>query len=180
MKLDRQIESYVRQVAAHLNCDFSKRRRVLEEVEGHLRDASSQYVEAGLDPDTAVRRAIDDFGPAEVVAADLSSYRDRDDPAWSVRDCGWKRWLPIVAPMLLTGLHLVYALYALTWIPSMTLGQRAVLTNTVRAVAIYGVFTLAGWHMLRRNRRTGGSDWPAWVVSLAALAVFLFEVFRIP
>lgn len=44
------------------------RRSLVHEVGDHLEDASSAYVDAGLDEGSAVRRAVEDFGTVDEVA----------------------------------------------------------------------------------------------------------------
>lgn len=43
------------------------RRRLAEEMRGHLEDAAERYAARGLSPREAQQRAIEDFGPPEVV-----------------------------------------------------------------------------------------------------------------
>jgi hypothetical protein len=48
------------------------RRSMLREVRDGLEDAAEAYRAAGLDPDSAVRRAVADFGEVEDVAAEFT------------------------------------------------------------------------------------------------------------
>lgn len=43
------------------------RRRIAEEIHGHLEDAAERYLEHGFDAEAAQHKAIEDFGPPHVV-----------------------------------------------------------------------------------------------------------------
>jgi HAAS len=64
----RMIDAYLDQLLLELRGRTRDVRRVLSEVEEHLRDATAAGVEAGLEPAEAERRAIEEFGSPKVVA----------------------------------------------------------------------------------------------------------------
>ncbi|MDQ3985518.1 MAG: permease prefix domain 1-containing protein [Actinomycetota bacterium] len=61
------ISAYVAQLEPDLLGRARTRRRIAEEVRGHLEDAVALYEEGGLSPAQAQRRAIENFGPPQVV-----------------------------------------------------------------------------------------------------------------
>jgi hypothetical protein len=64
------IEAYLRELGGRL--PLLRRRRFLAEAEAHLRDAAGRHEREGLPPADAERRAVEEFGPADVVAARLA------------------------------------------------------------------------------------------------------------
>lgn len=61
------LRAYVAQLQPDLLGSARMRRRIAEEIQGHLEDAAEHYIEGGLDPAAAQLRAIEDFGPPHVV-----------------------------------------------------------------------------------------------------------------
>lgn len=61
------LSAYVAQLQPDLLGRARTRRRIAEEMQGHLEDAAEHYVERGLDAEAAQLKAIEDFGPPHVV-----------------------------------------------------------------------------------------------------------------
>lgn len=74
-----------------------RRRRILAEVEDHLRQAVEDGVTAGLDRHTAAGAAIDRFGPPGAVAGRAVGRH------WAVRAESWRRSHPGRATALFAG-----------------------------------------------------------------------------
>jgi hypothetical protein len=66
------IESYLDDLADRLRLQGRHLRHVLAEVDDHLAAARAASLAAGLDEDAAARRAVEQFGPADLVARRLS------------------------------------------------------------------------------------------------------------
>jgi hypothetical protein len=66
------IESYLDDLADRLRLQGRHLRHVLAEVDDHLAAARAAAIEEGLDDDAAARRAVAEFGPADLVARRLS------------------------------------------------------------------------------------------------------------
>ena len=65
---DGPLGTYVKEMMPDLYGAFWMRRRVAEEVTGHLRDAVERLQARGLSQKAAEAKAISDFGPPNVVA----------------------------------------------------------------------------------------------------------------
>ncbi|MDQ3915318.1 MAG: permease prefix domain 1-containing protein [Actinomycetota bacterium] len=59
--------SYVAQLQPDLVGRARTRRRIAEEVRGHLEEKAERYLSNGMDAEAAQRAAIEDFGPPQVV-----------------------------------------------------------------------------------------------------------------
>jgi hypothetical protein len=66
------IESYLDDLADRLRLQGRHLRHVLAEVDDHLTAARAASLAEGLDEDAAARRAVEQFGPADLVARRLS------------------------------------------------------------------------------------------------------------
>jgi hypothetical protein len=66
------IESYLDDLADRLRLQGRHLRHVLAEVDDHLAAARAAALAEGLDEDAAARRAVAEFGPADLVARRLS------------------------------------------------------------------------------------------------------------
>lgn len=66
------IEDYLDDLADRLRLRGRHLRHVLAEVDDHLTAARAAAMRDGLDEDAAARRAVEDFGPADLVARRLS------------------------------------------------------------------------------------------------------------
>lgn len=73
MTEQERIDSYLDDLARALQIDRARARRVLAETEDHLREATHDICETGVEEDEAARLAIEHFGTAEVVAARFST-----------------------------------------------------------------------------------------------------------
>jgi HAAS len=68
MNGNSMIDQYLQEFARTLRLRSRLSRRVLDEVNDHLREAVKNLVDSGVDPETAARMAIERFGsPAQVV-----------------------------------------------------------------------------------------------------------------
>lgn len=63
------VRAYVAQLQPDLYGRARARRRIAEEIQGHLEDAVDRHVERGMDVAAAQRKAIEDFGERWVVVA---------------------------------------------------------------------------------------------------------------
>lgn len=61
------LRAYVAQLQPDLLGRAHTRRRIAEEIHGHLEDAAERYLEHGYDAEAAQHKAIEDFGPPHVV-----------------------------------------------------------------------------------------------------------------
>ena len=68
---NNELRTYLDQVDQLLDAPAPDRRRLLEEVEGHLCDAIDHRVANGMDSTAATRAAIEEFGPPSEVAVGL-------------------------------------------------------------------------------------------------------------
>ena len=100
------IDGYLEDIDAHLRTDRARRRRFLDEIDGHLRDAVDAHVARGIPPQQAVQLAIDELGPPQEVAQQLAPT---PPPARALR--GWRRWAPLVLPSV----ALAVAVFATAW-----------------------------------------------------------------
>lgn len=66
------IEAYLDDLADRLRLRGRQLRHVLAEVDDHLAAARAAAVRDGLDDEAAARRAVGEFGPADLVASRLS------------------------------------------------------------------------------------------------------------
>lgn len=152
---DRQtmIDRYLDEVDGSLRVGPAHRRRVLDEIEGHLHDAVEAHRAEGLQPQAAMRRAIEELGPPEDVAMQFSPT---PAPARSVR--GWRRWTPMALPaaVLAAGVTLnAWNLYMLRY--GLTRGVQEALRLSVLYTSVVGALTTATFLAIRN----GDSD-PAW------------------
>lgn len=63
------IQEYVAELARLLGVEARPRHPILDEVRDHLEAATAGYRRVGLSEEQALRRALSDFGPPDVVAA---------------------------------------------------------------------------------------------------------------
>jgi hypothetical protein len=73
MSEQERIDSYLDDLARALKIDRARARRVLAETEDHLREATHDIRETGVDEDEAARLAIERFGTATAVANRFST-----------------------------------------------------------------------------------------------------------
>ena len=71
MSDDERIEAYLDELLLEFRGTPREARRALREVEEHLRDAAAEEIAAGAGEDEAARAAIERFGPARAIAAEL-------------------------------------------------------------------------------------------------------------
>lgn len=67
------IDAYLRELARRL--PRLERRRFLAEAGAHLRQRADELVASGVGAEEAEQRAVDDFGPAELVASRMAAER---------------------------------------------------------------------------------------------------------
>jgi hypothetical protein len=163
---NNELRTYLDHVDQLLDAPAPDRRRLLEEIEGHLCDAIDHRVANGMDSTAATRAAIEEFGPPSEVAVGLC-----DTPEETAT--GWTHWLPIALPFLLTAIAVIGAAYYATKLPdsSMT-SARATLRTYLQSTVVFGGITTAGWFWLRHHRRPRTVS-PAWLATVAALAVLV-------
>ena len=147
------IDRYLEDVDSYLHVDRAHRQRVLAEIEGHLHDAVEAHITDGVQPQDAMRRAIEELGPPQDVAMQFSPT---PVPARSVR--GWRRWTPIVLPaaVLAAGVaQIVWSLYMLRY--GLTRGVQLALRLSVLYAVVVGALAAATYVAIRNGDRD-----PAW------------------
>lgn len=73
MSCEDPIAVYMRELKRHLRVRGLRRRRIVEEVEGHLSQRRSDLQrDRGIEPRSAAREAIQRFGAAEEMAAQFN------------------------------------------------------------------------------------------------------------
>lgn len=82
------IETYVSTLKPNLVGHSRLRRRLAEEMQGHLYDAAERHRAAGLPPEEAQQRAIEDFGPPEVVVGAWAESKGVGVPTTFTRYAG--------------------------------------------------------------------------------------------
>ncbi|HVF52845.1 MAG TPA: permease prefix domain 1-containing protein [Actinomycetota bacterium] len=82
------IETFVALLEPNLVGRASLRRRLAEEMCGHLEDAAEHYRILGLTPGEAAQRAIEDFGPPEVVVGAWAESKGVGVPTTFTRYAG--------------------------------------------------------------------------------------------
>lgn len=165
MRDQAMVDRYLDEVDAHLHVDRAHRRRVLDEIQGHLDDAVEAHLARGADPDDAVRQAIAEVGPPDRLAM---AFSPSPGPTRSVR--GWRRWMPLVVPALLfAGGALATAWHLTLARDGVTTGLRIVVGADLRYTAAAGVLTAGAVVAIRRGDRDPSWRWVAW--SITAVAV---------
>jgi len=153
------IDSYLADLRRALRARFFLQRRLLAEVEDHLRESAEELRRSGLAAEDAEREAVARFGPPKAVAAE------------AVR-AAWPRSLVPAALLLLGTLMLfVFPLYAIpenTLPPAPWAERPGYLTWKLYAsLAAYGV-------SLGAVLVAAGAAWRGWArVALGALATSL-------
>ncbi len=69
------IDRYLHRLLAELRGRTGEPRRVVEEAEGHLRDAQAELVAGGVEPGEAAERAVRAFGDARLIARQFTDVR---------------------------------------------------------------------------------------------------------
>jgi HAAS len=164
VKVQESIAAYLADISAQLEVTDAERRRIVEEIEGHLQDAVAQHEARGMDRSTAIDCALAEFGPASEVAVEFSSTAE---PTSALSRA--IRWRPLWIPGALAALHLGSALYALSWIPNMTPGQRAFFANVFVNLVIHCALAFTAWRSEQSSRRSRSLVWIP-----TAIAVLLF------
>ena len=159
------LRTYLDQVNQLLDAPAPDRRRLLEEVEGHLCDAIDHRVANGMRPTAATRAAIKEFGPPSEAADGLGDMAEETAT-------GWTHWLPIALPSLLAAIAVIGAAYYATKLPDSTIGERAAVRTYGQSTVVFGGITTAGWFWLRHHRRPRIVS-PAWLATVAAIAVLV-------
>ncbi|HET7482638.1 MAG TPA: permease prefix domain 1-containing protein [Actinomycetota bacterium] len=82
------IDSFVSKLEPNLVGHARLRRRLVEEMRGHLEDAAERHQARGLTPDEAQQRAIDDFGSPETVVGAWAESKGVGVPTTFTRYAG--------------------------------------------------------------------------------------------
>ena len=170
MRRDITVDNYLRELNRSLPGSARQRKRVTEEVEGHLRDAISAYESQGVSAADAAVRALDEFGPPHEFA---SGFDDGARPTPPARGIG--RWLPLLLPgiVVLARLGLLVR-YIIAWVPGgMTRGQRLVLQDTLLSLLIPTGLLLCTYFAVRRADRERSWRLVPWGLSVALLIATL-------
>lgn len=155
------IDQYLKDIDSYLQVDATYRKRVLSEIEGHLRDAVEVHLNDGVEPHEAMRRAIAELGPPSDVAV---QFAPAPVPVRSMR--GWRRWTPIVLPAAVLVVALMVSLSRLLWLRhGPTYGQRVVLWHSLRYTAVVGALTATTYVAIRNGDRDPAWRRAAWVLT---------------
>lgn len=166
MSNETAVVNYLREVNRSLPGSARQRKRVIEEVGGHIRDAISAYESQGVPAADAAARVLDEFGPPHELAA---GFDDGAQPPAPVR--GARRWLPLVLPGIVVLVHLGLILRDLAWLPGgLTRGQRFVLQNDLLSLLIGAALLSCAYFALRRADRERSWRLVGWGFSVAVLA----------
>lgn len=173
MNSETAITNYLSEIATFLRGADSERKRILEEVETHIRDAVAGYETQGVDAANAATRAIADFGPAATVAA---GFITPDPPTPIIR--GARRWLPIALPAAISILSA--AVFILIWANrssryGLTVGERLTLILYGRHLLIALALTAVGYAAIIRADRDRQWRRAAWGCSIVALLVLVIR-----
>lgn len=68
-----QLDAYLDELVAYLNCDPLRRDEIRLEVHAHLREMVETNLAAGMAAEQAVEAAVDEFGPPREVARRLTA-----------------------------------------------------------------------------------------------------------
>lgn len=64
---DGLLGTYVARLTPDLYGRATTRRRIADEIRGHLEDARDRFIAGGMNPEDAERKAVEDFGSPQVV-----------------------------------------------------------------------------------------------------------------
>src|SRR4051794_26064897 len=168
MRNGNPIQQYLRSVRVALVVPRERRRRVLEEIQGHLDDGVAAHLRLGETRNEAIALAIEELGPPDAVAA---AFNEQTTP---VHDrSGVARWLPLPLPLLLFITAVGFLVCSLTWIPGgWTSGEKVVQRAYLQSAVITGVLAYATLISIRRARGDRAWRWAAWFcVGIAILLV---------
>lgn len=170
MRRDITVDNYLRELNRSLPGSARQRKRMTEEVEGHLRDAISAYESQGVPAADAAARALDEFGPPHEFA---SGFDDGARPTPPARGIG--RWLPLLLPGIVVLVHLgLIVRNIIAWLPGgLTRGQRLALQNDLLSVLIATGLLLCAYFAVRRADRERSWRLVAWGLSVAVLIAAL-------
>ena len=170
MTRDDPIGHYLEEVGAFLHVGVERRRRVLEEIESHLRDRVAAEMEGGVSADAVAERVLADFGRPDVVA---TGFNDEAAPVRT--DRGARRWLPMVLPVAMLALALGVTLVRLVawWPDGMTAGQGHVLRAYLVIGAVAAALSAAAYAAIRRADTDRAWRVAAWACSPVAAALLL-------
>ena len=168
------IDRYLEDVDSYLQIDTARRRRVLAEIEGHLRDAVEAHIADGVQPHDAARPAIAELGPAQDVAM---QFAPAPRPARSIR--GWRRWTPIALPTVVLAAGLADTAY-LVYLArhGLTRGTLLALRYSLLYTAVAGALTATTVAAIRNGDRDAAWRRVAWVFAgLSGLVVVMSYAF---
>ncbi|WP_309117129.1 permease prefix domain 1-containing protein [Saccharothrix sp.] len=129
------IDEYVTALDRRLRGPGPLKRDLLAEARDSLDDAASALADAGLDPASAQRRAVADFGPLPVIARDYQSLLALAHSARTLRT------VLVVVPLV----HVLWELNRRFWMGAWPDGD----------------VPLPGWYLVVARL----NDWVAWVVA---------------
>ena len=171
---DEQIRRYLRSVRTGLRLPKDERSRAIDEIEGHLDDAVTTRMDRGADRAQAIAMAINELGPAEVVAARFNDV----EQAVATRT-GIVRWAPMAVPMLQLTLAAGLLLGSLRWLPGgMTRGEQVVQRGYLQSALLAAGLSFAAYFAIRRASTDLVWRWAAWSCTGVALLIPLSDWLR--
>lgn len=164
---DTVIDSYLDDVDRYLDVDRTQRRRVLEEIEGHLHDAVEAHIARGTPPCDAMQHAMAELGSPEDVATQFSPARS---PTRSVR--GWRRWMPLALPAAVLTIWTGFSAWNLLMLRhGWTRGLEVALWHTLLPTAVVAVLVAATYVAIQKADRDPAWRRASWL--LASLVPFV-------
>jgi hypothetical protein len=164
---DEQITTYLRRVQSSLQVPRRQRQRVLEEIENHLHDGAAEHMRSGAARADAVAQVIEELGPPEAVGTAFL-----DDHRQAPKITGARRWLPMLVPLALLAESIGLLLWSsITWLPrGLTVGERTVLWQYVRATVVAGFLSYAARLSIWRADGDRAWRWAAWACTACVVA----------
>lgn len=153
------VNVYLDEFAARLSRRGVAGRRVLEEVDNHLRELADRLCSEGMEPAAAARAAVERFGsPAEVIRQfDLQAPIESEV---------WAMMRLLLTPVV--GLTTLYAglMFAFSWFDDAPPTVLAVKVTLSAAVIAFGLVLLRGLWTTEPVR-----DWQRWCIFAGGLAL---------
>lgn len=154
------IDWYLEEVDSYLHVDRAQRARVLDEIEGHLRDAVEAHVGRGVPADQAMEHAVEELGSPMAVAMQFSAA---PSPARAIR--GWRRWTPVALPAVLLAITVGLTAWHLSALVTggQTVGGKVVLRSYLVYTAVIGLLAAGTYVAIRQADRDPSWRRAAWV-----------------